>query len=282
MEHQDLHKSLIESGQKQTFETYYSKIDADYGERTSTAYHQHRVTMYTDLIARHDMDWNGQSVIDFGCGDGLFGEIFSEKGAFTTNIDPSQHLMDICSQRLARFGDRAKMICGSLDALAAIPDNSHTCIAAFDVLDYLSLEDERTFYAECARILKKGGLILSSHSNELFDLYTFNRYTVDFFSRHFGVDVATLVTHPTKPLRSMANIRGNPLSHGQKVAPYGFDVRETAYLMHHDKPPLLMPEFDPDALDRRTFFDTRTAAPIDRWKLNFTCSVFGVSSEKVR
>ena len=279
MVHEQLHRTLLAEGQKQTFETYYSKIDESYGNATDNRYHAHRLEMLGHLL-RQNASFRDGVIVDFGCGDGVFGEIFAQMGASVIGIDPSDKLLSKYGERLKAFPG-TKLLQGSVEALASIEDNSVDAITAFDVLDYLSEAQEDVFYTECHRILKKGGAVFSSHSNELFDLYTFNRYTVSFFEKHFDTDISGLIQNPDKPVRSMANIRGNPLAHNSKVGRYGFAVKDKVFLMHHPRPPLLMPGFDPDAGDKREFLDTRTVPECDQWTLHFTCSVFGVCCVKV-
>src|SRR5262249_4808841 len=51
-------------------------------------------------------------------------------------------------------------------------------VVALNVLPYLSEAEEAKFFEHARKITK---YLLVSHVNELFDLVTFNRYTVEFF-----------------------------------------------------------------------------------------------------
>lgn len=280
MKHEELHKSLLATNQKQTFETYYSKIDESYGDATASSYHQHRLDVIGNLIKGYSHILEQGTTVDFGCGDGLFGEILAGHSRELVCIDPSEFLLNKCEEKLCKYGN-VRNIVGAVDELKKLETDSVMALTAFDVLDYLTEEEEKIFYQECSRIIKKDGVIISSHSNELFDLFTFNRYTVNFFKNHYQLDVSPLVSNPKSPNRSTANIRGNPLSHNSKVAPYSFQVNQTAFLMQHDCPPLLNDAFDPDKHEERNYPNTDAIDEADRWKLLFNCSVFCVACQKV-
>jgi ubiquinone/menaquinone biosynthesis C-methylase UbiE len=279
VDHKNIHEALISSNEKQTFLSYYSKIDEDYGKRTNTKYHMSRVHNISKIMDIHLEGKNDAACVDFGCGDGLFSEIICNKVGNVICIDPSEKLIDKAKIRMSGC-DGAKFIVGDVKNISNIPSDSCQAITSLDVLDYLEKDEEELFYSEASRILMRGGKIISTHSNELFDLFTFNRYTVNFFKRHFSVDVESLVVNPTLPIRSEANIRGNPLSHRHKVAKYGFKEIDQAFLMLHPQPPLLNVGHDPDDLNGRTFPDTWNWPPEDQWKLMFMCSVFCSVSEK--
>lgn len=279
MDHEELHASLINSNNKQTFSTYYSKIDESYGQKTESLYHKSRVKNFSVIIEKHLNIITHEPIIDFGCGDGLFSAILADIGSPVICIDPSETLVNKAKIRM-KDKNGVSYIVNDAKALVDLEDNSCAALTAFDVLDYLEEEEEQFFYKQAHRILRDGGKIISSHSNELFDMYTFNRYTVGFFKNHFGVDISSLITNPDIPLRSEANIRGNPLTHRHKVARYGFREIDQSFLMLHQQPPLLDPAHNPDDLNGRTFPETHNWPAEEAWKLMFMCSVFCSVSEK--
>ena len=80
-------------------------------------------------------------------------------------------------------------------------------IFALNVLAYLTDTEERKFYEHAKRIIRPNGVLIVTHSNELFDMYTLNRFTVEFYREHFsftGIDtsVAQLLTNPELAERS--------------------------------------------------------------------------------
>ena len=153
---------------------------------------------------------------------------------------------------------------------------------ALNVLAYLSDSEEIAFYEHAKRIVRPNGVMIVTHSNELFDIYTFNRYTVEFFRKHFlsgrETSVSSLLTNPELPLRSSFNVRENPLAYKYKLADYGFKETQQEFANFHSAPPLLMDVKDFDDIDSRDYADTLNWPDQDRWKLMFACSMFGSRS----
>jgi hypothetical protein len=106
-------------------------------------------------------------------------------------------------------------------------------------------------------------VFVSAHQNELFDLFTFNKYTVRFFGNHFApllaqspddpatreyLDaVAGLMSHPEEPddssrsgsLRARIQTHPeNPLTYPEKLKRYGFANRDILFYTFHAAPPL--------------------------------------------
>jgi SAM-dependent methyltransferase len=93
---------------------------------------------------------------------------------------------------------------------------------ALNVLAYMTRDEETQFYKESHRILKPGGHLLVTHSNELFDLFTLNNLTVEFFSRNFKVDINEFLDLKNVDPVATYGIRENPLSYSGKLAGFGF------------------------------------------------------------
>jgi hypothetical protein len=127
--------------------------------------------------------------------------------------------------------------------------------------------------------VRPGGTLVITHSNELFDLFTLNRYTRAFFERHFSVDPGSLLAFPDRPSRTTFNVRENPLSYGEKLKPFGFEIDRMEYINRHPAPPLLTAD-DPDDM-KRARPNTLNVPTDERWKLNFQCSMFGVRARRV-
>lgn len=150
-------------------------------------------------------------------------------------------------------------------------------------LHNMSPDEEKKFYSESRRILRSGGNLVITHSNELFDLFTFNKYTVSFFQRHFSDyesmdEIGSLLVHPDLPDRQPLPIRENPLSYKYKLGSYGFEEVQQEFSILHPLPPLLMGNFNPDDLASRECIGTTDCPEEQKWKLMFMCSIFGSRS----
>jgi len=81
-----------------------------------------------------------QTLLDLGCGDGLFLEIAKQKGAICTGADQSEVALNKCR---GRFGDTVNLV--KLDVASGalpFPENSYEVVSLLDVLEHV-LEPEK-------------------------------------------------------------------------------------------------------------------------------------------
>ena len=146
---------------------------------------------------------------DAGCGAG-----YTTAELIKAGWDASA--VDISSALAADTNKYVEEQCGKPDVaiqtpvtdLSAFPDDSFDALVCVGVLYYV--EDVEQAYREFNRVLKTGGVLLVSHQNELFDLFTFNRYTRRFFSRQY---FSACRRHRLR--RSRRNGRGPPDKSGR-------------------------------------------------------------------
>jgi 2-polyprenyl-3-methyl-5-hydroxy-6-metoxy-1,4-benzoquinol methylase len=262
---------------------YWEDETKNYIDALHGPYHRHRLAMIEALCEGYD--FHGSKCLDVGCGEGIFAKYLADRGAEVEGFDINDEMIRGAK---AQFGTHPKMRyrIGGVECMQNYAENGFDFIFALNILAYLNPAEEKTFYCEAARILKSGGTLVITHSNELFDLYTLNRYTVDFFRKHFSKtqdqDVSELLTNPAKPTRTTFAVRENPLSYRFKLSAYGFEEKQQEFAHYHEQPPLLMPNRDPDDINSREYFDTLDWPEADRWKLMFMCSMFGSRSVLVR
>jgi len=234
-----------------------------YADEIGGGYHRHRIDVVRAL--------EGVRLLDFGCGDGTFMLEACRLGAASvTGIDQSSPMLARASEKVPN----CETILGGTETLARLGDSEVGCVLALNVLAYLSSEEESAFYAQTQRILHPGGSLVIIHSNALFDLFTLNRFTVEFHRQHFGTDPTTLLTSPSVPDRRQLLIRENPLSYALKLERLGFRQVRQEFMNFHAEIPLLSVD-DPDDMQRERP-DTLNWPPEDRWRLMFQCSMFGV------
>ncbi|MGD1906288.1 MAG: class I SAM-dependent methyltransferase [Leptolyngbyaceae cyanobacterium] len=162
-------------------------------------------------------------VLDFGCGDGVMGEAVLGAGGHVSCLDIDEMMIKSTQARLSGLNidksiSQYSVVCGGVEQLSQYSENEFDLILALNVLAYMSPDEEKKFYSESRRILRPGGNLVITHSNELFDLFTFNKYTVSFFQRHFSDyecmdEIGSLLVHPDLPDRRPLPIRENPLSY---------------------------------------------------------------------
>lgn len=202
-----------------------------------------------------------------------------------TGFDIDPVMIEKAKSRLDQAGQMGQVHVGGVELMSQFGAQSIDCLIALNVLAYFAEEEEGAFYCEAARVTKRGGSLIITHSNELFDMFTFNALTVTFCERHFcGLEarhkIAALMTHPDVPQRVHFNIRENPLNYRYKLAQYGFKEIQQEFMNFHPLPPLLM---DPEGfvdIDKREYPNTLGWNEQDKWKLMFQCSMFGSRSIK--
>jgi len=167
---------------------------------------------------------------------------------------------------------------GGVEILSESPARTFDAVLAANVLAYMNPDECELFYQESRRLLKPGGAPIVSHSNELFDLFTLNAYTVRFFDKYFDVDISSLLKHPDDPDRPPFVTRENPLAYKDKLRGFGLNEIQQEFAIPHRLPPLLDPLFDPDDLKSREVDSALSIEVSTDWRRAFDCSIFGSRS----
>lgn len=260
---------------------YWRQLTPIYIRDVEGPYHANRLAMVKALLA--ERLGPGDACIDFGIGDGVFATHLLEHGARVDGIDIDPQMIAAAEQRLRARWPSVALEQAGVDALARRPSGSVDHLISLNVLAYMTTSEEEAFYREAARLLKPGGTLTVTHSNELFDLFTLNRYTVNFFHNHFSFqdsspDISSLLAYPDRPDRKVFGIRENPLAYRFKLQRFGFREVQQEFAILHSLPPLLTPQTDFDDINSRSYPATTGWPEAERWKLMFMCSIFGSAS----
>jgi SAM-dependent methyltransferase len=240
-----------------------------YAAAMAGVYHAHRLAVVRAMLA----DLPSGTALDFGCGEGvLLRDLAARSVGRVIGVEPEPALARRIDQSDA---PRVSILEGGLDRLAAFTNGALDALLAINVLAFMTDAEEAAFYREAARLVRPGGALLVTHSNRLFDLFTLNAFTADFFISEFKVDAAALLARPTEPHRVTYNVRENPLAYAGKLRNHGFRETRQEFMNWHDRPPLLDAPGTP-----RMFRDTLDWPETERWKLAFQCSMFASLSTR--
>lgn len=259
-------------GKEQSSEVYWHDVTEKYVQALEGDYHKHRLEVAFSLIPK-ELYHKSANIIDFGCGDAVMFPPFLEKGVNITGIDIIEEMIVLAKERLRQKGyDQSIVKLGDVKLLREYKDQSIDAVLCFNVLAYLTDDEEKIFYEQVKRILKPNGYFAVSHSNELFDLFSLNRYTLNFFNTNFMEGIANesvdaLLTNADKPEAFTAyNVRENPLTYKFKLLKHGLvEIRQEFSNLHIAPPAVLKDKYYPNTIGWEES---------ERWKLMFMCSTY--------
>ena len=162
---------------------YWSIFAEKYRSDMNTPYHVNRCAMIDRLIVETGIIGN---VLDLVHGDGIYSQKVLENGGKVVAIDANRSMIAHSQSKLGHFEHFSSKV-GSIETLKTIRDQAVDTVFALNVIAYLENGKDKDFYREASRILKENGVLLVTHSNELFDMFAFSKYTVDFFKENFSI-----------------------------------------------------------------------------------------------
>jgi 2-polyprenyl-6-hydroxyphenyl methylase / 3-demethylubiquinone-9 3-methyltransferase len=122
-----------------------------------TAINPARLEYFSRVLAELGIDPSGKTVVDIGCGGGLFAEEFARLGAGVIGVDPSISSLDIARSHAAAMGLNIDYRVGTGEQLP-LDDASVDIACCVDVLEHV--DDLDAAIAETARVLRPAGVYL--------------------------------------------------------------------------------------------------------------------------
>jgi ubiquinone/menaquinone biosynthesis C-methylase UbiE len=204
-------------------------------------------------------------LLDAGCGAGHVIVEAMEKGWEAKGFDFSPAMVKLAHEYLREHKlDPALVHQSTIADLSAYPDEHFDAVSILGVSQYIPEEDDTKAWNEVRRVIKPGGIVIIDWVNALFDLLTFNRFTVRFIAdeilpKFFPAEriqelekrVAALVTNPDKPSTTGAYATRrdhvtkrteNPLTVANRMKALGFKTQDLLFFRLHAVPPLLFPD----------------------------------------
>lgn len=205
-------------------------------------------------------------------------------GGEITLVDTSPHMLEIAAQRFQ--GSTVRPMCGSIDRLTEIESESIDLLLCVNTLGYLQPLEQRSFFEQTFRVLRRRGHLILLTGNELLDLFALNSGTAEFFERNFNANVESLLTLGGTPRWVNAD-RRNPLNVAQELREYGLIQVRQSFSQWHREPPGVAFLDNPGELSvareaaRDHSWDPNDLSPVDSWQALFRCSIFGVLASRM-
>lgn len=250
---------------------------------------------------------NKPECFDAGCGSGVLLKLLYDKGFGISGCDLSEKMVAETKKKF-KYDNNIKIHHASLDDLSMVESNKYDIVFCLGVLPYIPEEGEKKAYSEIHRILKPKGFLVSSHQNELFNLYSLNKYTLDFYNNyveifkdfispeefiHIKLEISKLISNHDMPKIDMPrngkegeSARGNifrkeenPLIFDKKLKKYFFECLEFFYYNFHIMPPSVKyKESDTETKAKNKVIDDVSrlleVKNSQTWQSMFMCSSF--------
>ncbi len=105
----------------------------------------------------------GDRVLEVGCGTGALASASGRRGASVVASDVSLRWLVLAAKRLAEESAHGVELVASAAEALPFPDACFDLVVASDVIEHV--EDVNRFAAECARVLRPGGLVFLATPN---------------------------------------------------------------------------------------------------------------------
>lgn len=110
-------------------------------------------------------------VADIGCGGGILAEALAKKGARVTGIDLSELSIEIARQHADRSGVDIDYRLMDIELLITEQAGAYDVITCMEMLEHVPRPDQ--VVANCAQLLKPGGIAVFSTINRTFKAWAF-------------------------------------------------------------------------------------------------------------
>lgn len=259
----------------------------------------YRRRLYNQFLEKH----KPKSVLDIGCGGGWTTLDSLKLGVKTIGLEPVIELKDFAENLLQKEGFDGKNILNEdLLYIKTLENNSQDCIALLSVIPHVPLNKIEKIHKELYRVLKPGGKLVIAYRNELFDLFTFNSITLEFYkNRIWELDelkklsetpevlkaLSGLINNPDLPGKFHTNAKDksfgklnrfktNPLTIKEYLSSFGLKWLESHFYHFHAVPPLVSYKVQ----DLKKINHHLELNYSSDWRANFMCPMYLVISEK--
>ncbi len=177
--------------------------------------------------------------VDIGCGGGILTEALAKSGARVSGIDLSMLSIDVARQHADDGGLEIDYRLMDIEALVSEQEGQYDVVTCMEMLEHVPRPDH--VIANCARLLKPGGVAVFSTINRTFKAWAFaiviGEYVLGLLPR--GTHRYRKLIRPVEMRRwaaaaglefgAVSSLMYNPLKRGFRTAPGREDINYMAW-----------------------------------------------------
>jgi ubiquinone/menaquinone biosynthesis C-methylase UbiE len=236
----------------------------------------------------------GSNVLEMGCGLGFVSHILSKKGYSVKAFDISKDAINSAKNVAENLSlNKDNFFIADENYLKKIKKNSLDVIIGLGYFRYINYNSQIKVYKECKRVLKKNGILILDHQNELFEMFALNNHSIDYWANFIenycdikkifkkGELIKKLNFYIKTPIRKKERhsisaktkvFRENPITYENKITKLGFKLNELIYPHSEIIPPFLQKYIEVEHLERIQHKNCLKLAK--NWKSMFMCYQF--------
>ena len=243
------------SHELEVYEAYNTDLDFEtmhYEGKGAYPYAKYRMEQVLEILEKYKC----KKILDLGCSAGTLVREWILRGNEGIGIDLSEKLISQGKGKIQKLGlDSDCLMVGNAKDLAMFENESFDAVIALGLYTFMTEEEEISGYKDIKRILKPKGLLITGFLNELVNMFTLNRYTVETFAKIIDVyglsesernkvlsEYKTLLTNPDLPPSKSSDFyrrMHNPLTIKDLFTSVGYKTIDIFFCKFFAYPPLM-------------------------------------------
>ncbi len=275
---------------------YYDQIAESYKNMYQDEYEKYPANLIRlKMLLKRLKETNSKTILDVGCGTCAPMIKLLKEGFLVTGCDFSHEMIKIGKSQLENEGFSSDLIFqADVEDDSTLPNEKFDAIFALGVFPHLV--DESTSLTNLKKRLTPNGKLYIEFRNELFSLFSFNKYTIDFvvnklldfdsFPKNIQNDLVDFYTNMFQIEKPIENKSGkisydeilarfrNPLTiENDLFKSNGLKIDNTHFYHFHALPPIFSEKHE-------EFFKQKSLEieKSDDWRGNFLASAFVVEA----
>jgi len=287
----------MELGKKKA-QDYYDQESEKYKVMYEEGYEKYPANLIRlKLIINRLKKNNLQNILDVGCGTCIPMIKLLEQGFSVKGFDFSADMIKMGKIELKKEGyDSASIFQADLEDDSSLPEETFDAILALGVFPHIS--DELKALINMKKRLNDNGKVFIEFRNELFSLFSLNKYSYDFFlnkmmqkdslpedisnqviqfySKLFNLETSQIENKEKISYHEILARFRNPLTINDELfKPANLDIQKIHFYHYHALPPVFEQKFP------KLFYQlSQQLEKPDDWRGNFMCSAFVVEAGK--